>query len=149
MVAVFLFSIPILLADWQYRRIPNVYLIFTLYWIATLRIISGIASVQTLIICVVLTALGVVILKMGIGDGKLILTISLALNLTSNADVALLFFCMYVAAVLQIIVIWGARQSIPRSIPLAFAIIFGTMLYLAASRAPSLQEYADALVNSW
>ena len=86
---------------------------------------------------------------MGVGDAKLILAISLALNLTSIADVALLFFCMYLAAVLQIIAIWGARQSTPRSIPLAFAIIFGTMLYLAAGRAPSLQQYADALVNSW
>jgi xanthine/uracil permease len=56
---------------------------------------------------------------------------------------------MYLSAVLQIIVIWRSTQSIPRSIPLAFAIIFGTMLYLAAARAPSLQEYADALVNSW
>jgi len=149
MVAVFLFSIPILLADWQYRRIPNIYLLLTLYWVATMRIISGIASVQTLILCTVLTVLAVVIMKMGVGDAKLILTISLALNLTSTSDVVLLFFCMYLAAVLQIIVIWGARKRIPRSIPLAFAIIFGAMLYLAAANAPSLQQYADALVNSW
>jgi hypothetical protein len=149
MVALFLFAVPILLADWQYRRIPNIYLILTLYWVATMRIISGIASVQTLMLCAALTVLAVVILKMGIGDAKLILTISLALNLASTADVALLFICIYLAAVLQIIVIWGARQSIPRSIPLAFAIIFGTMLYLAAATAPSLQQYADALVNSW
>jgi hypothetical protein len=149
MVAVLLLSIPILLADWQYRRIPNIYLILILYWVATIRIISGIASVRTLLLCAALTAFAVVILRMGIGDAKLILTISLALNLTSSSDVALLFFCMYFVAVLQIIVIWGARQSIPRSIPLAFAVIFGTMLYLAAARAPSLQQYADALVNSW
>jgi hypothetical protein len=149
MVAVFLFSVPILLADWQCRRIPNIYLILTLYWVATMRIVSGIASVRTLILCVALTGIAVVILRMGIGDAKLILIISLALNLESTADVSLLFFCIYFAAVLQIIVIWGARQSIPRSIPLAFAIIFGTMLYLAAASAPSLQQYADALVNSW
>jgi Flp pilus assembly protein protease CpaA len=149
MAAVFLFAVPILLADWQYRRIPNIYLAFILYWVAAIRIVSGIASMQSLILCVASTLFAVVILKMGVGDAKLILAISLALNLTSIADVALLFFCMYLAAVLQIIAIWGARQSIPRSIPLAFAIIFGTMLYLAAGRAPSLQQYADALVNSW
>ena len=149
MVAVFLFSIPILLADWQYRRIPNIYLLLTLYWVATMRIISGIASVQTLILCTVLTVLAVVIMKMGVGDAKLILTISLALNLTSTSDVVLLIFCIYLSAMLEIVVMWGSTRTIPRSIPLAFAIIFGAMLYLAAANAPSLQQYADALVNSW
>jgi len=149
MIAVFLFSIPILFADWQYRRIPNIYLILILYWVSLMRIVSGIASVQTLILCLLLNAFAVVILRMGIGDAKLILTISLALNLTSSSDAALLLFSMYLVAVLQIIVIWGSTQRIPRSIPLAFAILFGTVLYLAATRAPSLQQYADALVNSW
>ena len=149
MIAVFIFSIPILFADWQYRRIPNIYLLFTLYWVVTTRIIFGIASIPTFAFSVALTAFAVVILRMGTGDAKLILTICLALNVASTGDVLFLYACMYLAAVMQIIVIWGSTQSIPRSIPLAFAILFGTVLYLAATSAPSLQQYADALVNSW
>ena len=149
MIAVFVLALPILLADWRYRKIPNIYLIIILYRVAALRIISGIASMRALVFCLALTAVAVMIMKMGIGDAKLIITISLALNLASTADVAQLFIWMYLSAILQIIVIWGSTQSIPHSIPLAFAIFLGTMLYLAATRAPSLQEYADALVNSW
>lgn len=149
MIAVFAFALPILIADWRYRRIPNIYLIIIFYWVAAIRITSGIASVKALALCSALTAVAVMVMKMGIGDAKLIITISLALNVARTADVAFLFICMYLSAVLQIIVIWGSTQSIPRSIPLAFAIIFGAMLYLAAARAPSLQEYADALVNRW
>ena len=149
MEAVFLFSIPILIADWQYRRIPNIYIVFTLYWVAILRIIFGIASIQALALCGVITAVAVVVMKMGVGDAKLIFTICLAINVASSGDVLILYFCMYLAAVVQIIAIWGFRRNIPHSIPLAFAILFGAVLYLAATRAPSLQEYADALVNSW
>jgi hypothetical protein len=149
MIAVFLFAIPMLLADWKYRRIPNIYLIVIFYYVAAIRVISGIASIKLLTLCALLSVFAVVILKMGIGDAKLILTICLGLNIASTADVLILIVCIYLAAVMQIIVIWGSAQSIPHSIPLAFAIIFGTMLYLAAGRAPSLQQYADALVNSW
>ena len=149
MIAVFALALPILLADLRYRRIPNIYLVLILYWVAAIRIATGIASLKALVLCIALAGVAVMIMKMGIGDAKLIITISLALNVASVADVALLFICMYLSAILQIIVIWGSTQSIPRSIPLAFAIIFGTMLYLAAARASSLQEYADALVNSW
>ena len=149
MAAVFLFAFPILLSDWRYRRIPNIYLIVILYWVVISRIISGIASMQVLFICFVLSASAVVVLKMGIGDAKLILTIFLALNVARYGDVVLLIFCIYLSAMLQIVVMWGSTRTIPRSIPLAFAIIFGTVLYLAARSVPSLQEYADALVNSW
>jgi hypothetical protein len=149
MIAVFLFSIPIIFADWQYRRIPNIYLVFTLYWVVATRVILGVASIPSLALCVALTAIAVMALKMGVGDAKLILTICLALNVASNRDVLFLYICIYLSAVMQIIVIWGSTQSIPRSIPLAFSILFGTVLYLAATSAPSLQQYADALVNSW
>ena len=149
MFALALFALPIMCADWRYRKIPNIYLIFIMYWVGALRIISGIASLEVLSIAIAASILGVLVLRMGIGDAKLFIVISLAINLPTIDSLVFLITFIYLGAVLQIILIWGLKSVIPRSIPLAFAIFFGSALYLAASGGASLQQYADALVNSW
>ncbi|MSO42780.1 MAG: hypothetical protein EXQ76_00910 [Candidatus Planktophila sp.] len=149
MFALALLALPITFADWRYRRIPNIYLIFITYWVAVARIISGIASLQVLALAIVVSILGVLVLRMGIGDAKLFIIVCLAINLPTIASLVALATCIYLAAIAQIILTWGLKRVIPQSIPLAFALFFGSALYLAASSAASLQQYADALVNSW
>lgn len=149
MFALALFALPIMCADWRYRKIPNIYLIFIMYWVGAIRIISGIASLQVISLAIAASVLGALVLRMGIGDAKLFIVISLAINLPTIDSLVFLITCIYLAAVLQIIMTWGLKSVIPRSIPMAFAIFFGSALYLAARGGPSLQQYADALVNSW
>lgn len=149
MFALALFALPILCADWCYRRIPNIYLIFIMYWVGAMRIIFGIASLRVLSLVIAVATLGVLVLRMGIGDAKLFIIISLAINIPTIDSLVFLITCIYLGALLQITLTWGLKSVIPRSIPLAFAIFLGSALYLGASSAPSLQQYADALVNSW
>ena len=149
MFALALFALPIMCADWRYRKIPNIYLIFIMYWVGALRIISGIASLEVLSIAIAASILGVLVMRMGIGDAKLFIVISLAINLPTIDSLVFLITFIYLGALLQIILMWGLKGVIPHSIPLAFAIFFGSALYLAASGGASLQQYADALVNSW
>lgn len=149
MFALALFALPIMCADWRYRRIPNIYLIFIMYWVGAIRIIYGIASLQVISLAIAASILGVLVLRMGIGDAKLFIVISLAINLPTIDSLVFLITCIYLGALLQIIMTWGLKSVIPRSIPMAFAIFFGSALYLAARGGPSLQQYADALVNSW
>ncbi len=149
MFALALFALPIMCADWRYRRIPNIYLIFIMYWVGAIRIISGIASLQVISLAIAASILGVLVLRMGIGDAKLFIVISLAINLPTIDSLVFLITCIYLGALLQIIMTWGLKSVIPRSIPMAFAIFFGSALYLAARGGLSLQQYADALVNSW
>ncbi len=149
MFALALFALPIMCADWRYRRIPNIYLIFIMYWVGAIRIISGIASLQVISLAIAASILGALVLRMGIGDAKLFIVISLAINLPTIDSLVFLITCIYLGALLQIIMTWGLKSVIPRSIPMAFAIFFGSALYLAARGGLSLQQYADALVNSW
>jgi Flp pilus assembly protein protease CpaA len=149
MLALVLFALPIMCADWRYRKIPNIYLIFIMYWVGAERILSGIAAPHVLLLAIVASILGVLVLRMGIGDAKLLIAISLAINLPTLDSLVFLISCIYLCAVLQIIMTWGLKSAIPRSIPLAFAIFFGSALYLSARGGASLQQYADALVNSW
>ena len=149
MFALALFALPIMCADWRYRRIPNIYLIFIMYWVGAIRIISGIASLQVISLAITASILGSLVLRMGIGDAKLFIVTSLAINLPTIDSLVFLITCIYLGAVLQIIMTWGLKSVIPRSIPMAFAIFFGSALYLAARGGLSLQQYADALVNSW
>ena len=149
MFALALFALPIMCADWRYRKIPNIYLIFIMYWVGAIRIIYGIASLQVISLAIAASILGVLVLRMGIGDAKLFIVISLAINLPTIDSLVFLITCIYLGALLQIIMTWGLKSVIPRSIPMAFAIFFGSALYLAARGGPSLQQYADALVNSW
>ena len=148
MLALAIFAIPICISDWRNRRIPNIYLIFMLYLILALRLffpLKSIAVISGTALCAVLLCK----VGMGAGDAKLLVITALALNLPNFAALLLLATCMYVTAILQIILMWLYSAQLPKSIPLAFAIFSGSALYLAAGMSTSLRQYADALVNSW
>jgi Flp pilus assembly protein protease CpaA len=143
-----IFAIPICLSDWRTRRIPNIYLFYMLYLIFAVRLFLPVKSIMVIIVTAVLVIL-LSLTGMGAGDAKLIVITVLALNLSNFASLSILAGSIYIAAVVQIILIWLYSAQIPKSIPLAVAIFCGSALYLAACSSPSLRQYADALVNSW
>lgn len=148
MVGLIIFSIPICVADWRYRKIPNIYIEIICYEVIFERVIFGIASIPTQLVTFLITCIGL-LARMGMGDAKLFLIASLALNLTGLAQLGFLVMTIYIMAIAQVLLMWAHSRAIPHSIPMALAIFIGTALYLAACMRPTLQEYANALVNSW
>ena len=148
MVGLILFAIPVCIADWQYRRIPNIYCALIGYGVIFERIIFGIASIPTQLTALLIAGIALS-LRMGMGDAKLFVIAALALNLNGLGQLGLLVIAIYIMAISQVLLVWGHSRAIPHSIPMALAIFSGTALYLAACIQPTLQEYANALVNSW
>ena len=148
MICLTLFALPVVLADCKDHRIPNIYLIFIAYYVGLERVIFGVASFKVVIVFIFFSIMAVMVMGMGMGDVKLLFLAVLALNLAGLSELFALLLWIYVAAALQIILITCLQRQIPRTIALALAIILGCGLYLAAGSAPSLQEYAHALVNS-
>ena len=149
MLAFTLLAVPILISDWRYRRIPNIYMLLFLYWVMLMRVVTGIASIETIFLVLLIALSALLIMRMGMGDAKFFVITALALTLPNAGSLALLVMCIYLSAITQIIITSAYHHRVPSSIPLAFSIIFGTVLYLAARNSPSLRQYADALVNSW
>lgn len=83
------------------------------------------------------------------GDAKLLVLTVLALDLGQIYELLALVTCMYIASIVQIMIIGAMNARIPTSIPLASAIFIGTALYLGTNVSTTLQEYAYAVVNSW
>ncbi len=149
MFVVALFALPIAISDWCYRRIPNIYLIFMGYLLFLTRTVTGLASLKVLIVASFAVILLTLLSRMGAGDAKLLIVELVALNPANYGELLTFAICLYVGALIQITLMVLLVGSLPRSIPLAVGIFIGTALYLAANSAQFLQQYADALVNSW
>ncbi len=149
MAALALFAIPMCFADWRYRRIPNIYLIFLAYSIFIERTLFGVVSISVLAWACLIAVVANLLLKIGMGDVKLLLLAVLALDVDKISNLLVFLTCVYVCSLAQIALMLGIKLRIPQSVPLAFAIFIGTALYLGAKDTAYLQEYADALVNSW
>ena len=148
MVGLILFAIPVCIADWQYRRIPNIYCALIGYGVIFERIIFGIASIPTQLTALLIAGIAL-LLRMGMGDAKLFVITVLSINLIGLAALGYLVISIYIVAITHVLLVWAYSRAIPHSIPMAFSIFMGSALYLAARSHPFLQEYADALVNSW
>ena len=148
MFVLVVFAIPICISDLLYRRIPNIYLLFMLYFILATRLfipVKSLSVISAATFCAVLLLL----VGVGAGDAKLLIISALALNLPNFGALLLFATSIYVGAIFQVILMWLFSARLPKSIPLAFAIFSGSALYLAANMSASLRQYADALVNSW
>ena len=148
-MSIAVFALPIAIADWKYRKIPNIYLLFILYWVGMSRLFGGVRSPVTIALAILLAMTAVVFLGMGMGDAKYFILICLALNVSHATQLVILIVGIYIASAGGICISWLAGHKFPDSIPLAAPIVMGTTLYLAASSSIPLQQYADALVNSW
>ncbi len=149
MIALLILATPLCIADITYHRIPNIYLVTGLYAIAAERIFFGVASIEIVAAAVVVMLALHVVIKIGMGDVKLIVLITLGCNCEVLADflrlLAAISLFASAAGIMQILR-KGDRKG---SIALAPSIFLGTSLYLCSRSSSFLQEYADALVNSW
>lgn len=149
MTALWIFALPICIADWRVRKIPNIYLIFLAYVIYIQLLFYGVRSLAVQGVVCVIALFSVIFLKIGMGDAKLLVLTVLALDLGQIYELLALVTCMYIASILQIMIIGAMNRRIPSSIPLASAIFIGTALYLGTNVSTTLQEYVHAVVNSW
>ena len=149
MLSIYILALPICIADFTYHRIPNIYLIFIFYCIGIEGIFSGFASLGFLSLTLLILLLLHWLVGLGMGDVKLIFLITLALHIEGLSQLALLFLAICLGAMLAVICESLCRGHIGRTIAMAPSIFMGTALYLGAGNLNFLQEYADALVNSW
>ena len=149
MTALWIFALPICIADWSTRKIPNIYLIFLAFLIYIQLLFFGVKSLPVQGLAFLLAIFSVIFLKIGMGDAKLLVLTVLALDLGATYELLALVSCMYLASIAQIMIVGAFNRRIPSSIPLASAIFIGTALYLGTNMSTTLQEYAHAVVNSW
>jgi Flp pilus assembly protein protease CpaA len=112
-----LFLVPITVSDLRRHVIPNIYLKILFCLMLLCFIINGIP----------LTDVFLFLFKVGMGDIKL-LTI---LILTFNCQILTLLILVSAGALVHIVISTARNRAIPHSIPLAPAIFFGFITYLA------------------
>ena len=121
-----LFLLPITIADLSQQIIPNIYLKILSVFMAIALIMNGLPS-SSLLFTVGLFSVVLLVLKVGMGDIKLlaILMLTFELHLISYLVVVLVIASVH-------IVISSLRNSaIPRSIPMAPAIFLGFISHMA------------------
>ena len=121
-----LFLLPVTIADLSQQIIPNIYLKILSVFMAIALIMNGLPS-SSLLFTVGLFSVVLLVLKVGMGDIKLlaILMLTFELKLISYLVVVLVIASVH-------IVISSLRNSaIPRSIPMAPAIFLGFITYMA------------------
>ena len=121
-----LFLLPITVADIRNRVIPNIYLKLLTFLMLVSFIINGVPQ-SDVYLPGLLLIMAFFILKIGMGDLKLLLIITL----TFNCQIISLLALVSIGAVVHIAVSTARFRSIPDSIPLAPAIFFGFVSYLA------------------
>lgn len=125
-----LLSIPIVLADIGYRKIPNIYiLVLSLCLIPTL-IFCGFGKLTPLVGFLLATFL-MSFLGMGMGDFKLLSIIGIWLNIRRSSSLA--YFAALILAISATYIVWKTikNRCIPKSIPMAPSIFLALSLYLA------------------
>ena len=126
-----LLSIPIVISDIGYRRIPNIYiLVLSLCLIPTL-FFCGFGKLTPLVFFLLTTFL-MSFLGMGMGDLKLQAIIGIWLNIRGRSSLG--YFAALILAISAIHIVWKTikNRSIPKSIPMAPSIFLALSLYLAS-----------------
>lgn len=126
----FLLSAPIVIADVQYRKIPNVYLGLLAFFLIPHLLIWGLGELIPLL-AFIWSAFLMSFLGMGMGDFKLLTIIGVSLN--SREDSSLISFAALLLALSATHILWASykSRSIPNSIPMAPSIFLALSLYLA------------------
>ena len=125
-----LLALPISIADLSQRKIPNIYLLLYAYYVGVLLIVNGVPSAPFILL--VLLTLGLLSFSgVGMGDCKLLALIVVMIKLSSPLELEQLLVAILLAALIEILLIWGYSKLFPRTIAMAPAIFLGTSLYLA------------------
>lgn len=123
-------SLPIVIADISYRRIPNIYNLVLSFCLIPTLFYCGFGKLAPLVIFLLATFI-VSFLGMGMGDFKLLSIIGIWLN--SRGSSSLGHFAALVLAISATHIVWKTikNRSIPKSIPMAPSIFLALSLYLA------------------
>ena len=125
-LALLLLGIPICVADCSTFVIPNIYTKILFLFAASHLVFYGLGDLRQVGISGIALVL-LLALKVGMGDIKL-----LALVLVSHSFNALDYLgCVFLLAVVHIVVLTGINRTIPSKIPLAPSIFIGLSTYLA------------------
>ena len=131
---IFIFALPIVIADYSSRKIPNIYIIFYAYLLAIIVFFRGFPRFHvllfSLLVLILFSTCGA-----GMGDVKLLSLLVLFLRPTSIQGVFGLLFSVLLVCSLEIALTMLITKAYVRSIAMAPAIFVGTGLYLATSCA--------------
>jgi len=126
-----LLSIPIVIADIGYRRIPNIYILVLSLCLLPNLVFCGFGKLTPLVfflLAIFLTSF----LGMGMGDFKLLSIIGIWLNIRGSSSLG--YFAALILAISATHIVWRTikNRSIPKSIPMAPSIFLALSLYLAS-----------------
>ena len=128
----FLFTLPISLADIRSLVIPNVYI----FWLSVLcspyLLANGLGRITVLIFTFILLAL-LHLVGLGMGDVKLVAIIVVYLNSRMQTNLIELAVSILLCAGCYIFLNTLRNRKIPSKVPLAPSIFVGLALYLATS----------------
>ena len=125
-----LLSVPIVIADIQYRKIPNIYLSLLSYCLIPILFFRGLGEITPLILFIV-AVVGMSLLGMGMGDVKLLSLIGVILNCQVRPSLTYFSVLIFTISMAHIFWISIRNRSIPNSIPMAPSIFLALGLYLA------------------
>lgn len=125
-IAFFVLAVPMCIADMNSFVIPNIYNKL-LFYVASIHVsLYGFGDVRDVTISVIIL-LALMFSGMGMGDIK-----SLALiSMTHTSGVLAFLSCVFLLAIVHIVVHTGVHRRIPSKIPLAPSIFLGLATYLA------------------
>lgn len=128
---VLLISLPIMIADLKYQKIPNIYLWILSGLLLPFLVAYGYGDLKSLsaylLLILICHSAG-----MGMGDLKLLAIIGIWLNTNPYTEFSYLLVLVFAIALIHIFVIIIKNRSIPASIPMAPSIFMALSLYLAA-----------------
>lgn len=122
-----LFLLPVAIADLSQQIIPNIYLEILSAFMVIAFIMNGLPS-SSLLFIVGLFSVVLLVLKVGMGDIKLLAILMLTFELHL---ISYLVLVLVIAAV-HIVISSVRNRAIPRSIPMAPAIFLGFITYMAS-----------------
>jgi len=125
-IALLLLGIPVCIADLHTFIIPNIYTKILFYMASIHLAFHGLASLNNLLLTVSIL-LALMILKLGMGDIKILALILI----THNIGALDLLGYVLLLAVLHIMVLTGINRKIPPKIALAPSIFIGFATYMA------------------
>jgi len=125
-IALLLLGIPVCIADLHTFIIPNIYTKILLYIASIHLAFHGMVSLNNLLLTVSIL-LALMILKLGMGDIKILALILI----THNIGALDLLGYVFLLAMLHIMVLTGINRKIPSKIALAPSIFIGFATYMA------------------
>ena len=129
---IFVFALPIVVADYSARKIPNIYIIFYSYLCSVSLFVRGFPQINT-VVCAVLILTVFALSGVGMGDVKLLLLIILFLQPQSINEVLSIFLMIFAICATEIAITCFVTKAFARTIAMAPSIFIGTGLYLATN----------------